>query len=69
MLSSATLMERPKPYPLVIELARGKVNQLRGQAADWGMGGLLMPEILGRSITEFRNSVNEVQDEIASATK
>ena len=52
MLSSATLMERAAAYPLVIELARGKVNQLRGQAADWGMGGLLMPDALAREIAE-----------------
>jgi len=52
MLSSATLMERPGAYPLVIELARGKVNQLRGQAADWSMGGLLMPETLTQSIAD-----------------
>src|ERR1043166_7117264 len=52
MLSSATLMERPAAYPLVIELARGKVNQLRGQAADWSMGGLLMPAPLGQGISQ-----------------
>lgn len=40
MLGSATLMERLEPYHLPMELARGKVNQLRGQAADWLMGGL-----------------------------
>ncbi len=46
MTSSATLMERPTAYSLPVELARGKVNQLRGQAADWIMGGLQMPEAL-----------------------
>src|SRR5262245_60180759 len=35
MASTATLMERLAPYHLLIELARGKVNQLRGQTADW----------------------------------
>jgi len=38
--SSATLMERARPYVLLTELARGKVNQTRCQAADWKMGGL-----------------------------
>lgn len=42
MTSSATLMERATPYALTIELARGKINQVRGQAADWQMGGLPM---------------------------
>src|SRR5262245_53857645 len=35
MNTSATLMERPAPYQLLVELARGKVNQVRNQAADW----------------------------------
>src|SRR4051794_10063933 len=35
MGTSATLMERPTPYQLVVELARGKINQVRCQAADW----------------------------------
>src|SRR3954452_1371049 len=43
LTSTATLIERPTPYPLVIELARGKVNQLRNQASDWLLGGLNMP--------------------------
>src|SRR5436309_389188 len=34
MGTSATLMERVRPYNFVIELARGKVNQLRCQASD-----------------------------------
>src|SRR5688572_23788870 len=37
MISTATLIERTEPYLLPIELARGKVNQLRTQAADWQM--------------------------------
>jgi hypothetical protein len=40
MGTSATLIERPRPYHLLTELARGKVNQVRGQAADWRSGGL-----------------------------
>jgi hypothetical protein len=43
MGTSATLMLRPQPYQLVVELARGKVNQVRGQAADWEAGGLQVP--------------------------
>jgi hypothetical protein len=46
MSGSATLMERPQPYHLDIELARGKVNQVRSQAWDWQAGGLqLAPEL------------------------
>ena len=40
MGATATLMERTRPYALLIELARGKVNQMRSKAADWRMGGL-----------------------------
>src|SRR5437764_14126679 len=35
MGTSATLMERSAPYNLLLELARGKVNQVRCQASDW----------------------------------
>src|SRR5262245_12712753 len=44
MLGSATLMERPVPYRLLLELARGKVNQLRNQTSDWVQGGLILHE-------------------------
>jgi hypothetical protein len=40
MTATATLIERRQPYGLVLELARGKINQLRNQAADWVFGGL-----------------------------
>ncbi len=51
MALSATLMERLAPYHLPLELARGKINQVRGQAADWIMGGLMMPS--GRAPLSF----------------
>jgi hypothetical protein len=37
---TTTLMFRDRPYELVGELARGKVNQVRNQYADWLSGGL-----------------------------
>src|SRR4051812_43486648 len=47
MGTSATLMQRPAPpYHLLVELARGKVNQVRGQLADWESGGLVVPDEL-----------------------
>lgn len=52
MGTSATLMERPAPYYLQVELARGKINQLRGQAADWRAGGLQVPSALGQQIRD-----------------
>ncbi|MBI2804019.1 MAG: endo-1,4-beta-xylanase [Planctomycetes bacterium] len=50
MASSATLMERSAPYQLAIELARGKINQVRNHAAEWTQGGLVIPEALSRQI-------------------
>ena len=50
MGATATLMERPQPYHLLVELARGKVNQLRCQASDWQMGGLQIPADLQQEI-------------------
>ena len=37
---TTTLMERVRPYHLSVELARGKINQVRNQYADWQGGGL-----------------------------
>src|SRR5262245_56943125 len=53
MSSTATLMERPAPYSLPVEIARGKVNQLRCQAADWRAGGLALPPELTREVLEI----------------
>jgi hypothetical protein len=53
-LSTGTLMERPDPYHLPLELARGKIGQVRNQLADWRMIGLLIPA--------------EVQQKVADAT-
>ncbi|MFZ5829247.1 MAG: hypothetical protein ACOY3P_04130 [Planctomycetota bacterium] len=44
-LSTATLAERNVPYHLPLELARGVVNQLREQMADWeGIGLAVSPK-------------------------
>jgi hypothetical protein len=51
--TSATLMERQAPYDLVIELARGKVNQVRNQVADWRVGGLQLPPDLQQQTQEL----------------
>ena len=38
--TTSTLRERPEPYDLLLELARGKLNQLRTQTAEWKDVGL-----------------------------
>jgi hypothetical protein len=40
--TSATLREREEPYRLLVELARGKINQVRTQAAEWELLGLTL---------------------------
>src|SRR6185437_7668286 len=47
-----TLMERLPAYQVVTELARGKVNQVRCQAADWRTGGLQLPSDLVEEIRQ-----------------
>jgi hypothetical protein len=39
VVSTTTLRERREPYRLLVELARGKLNQVRGQCSEWqGIG-------------------------------
>jgi hypothetical protein len=50
LVASATLIERDQPYQLPLELARGKINQVRTQTSDWQMGGLQVPMNLNRQV-------------------
>lgn len=43
LTTSATLRERPEPYRLLVELARGKLNQVRCQTVEWQTLGLRTP--------------------------
>jgi hypothetical protein len=43
-LSTGTLMERSEAYYLPLELARGRLGQLRNQLAEWEGIGLIVPE-------------------------
>lgn len=42
--ATATLRERAEPYHLLVELVRGRVNQLRSRAAEWSGFGLSLSE-------------------------
>jgi hypothetical protein len=53
MGSTTTLRERQEPYNLLLELARGKVNQVRNQAADWQAWGIPLPADLQQQITNL----------------
>jgi len=71
MCTTSTLMERPLPYNLLIELARGKVNQVRNQAADWQTGGLDLSPALRQQLQDlchsFGQALNQDTPEAASA--
>ena len=43
-LATGTLMERFAPYHLTVELARGKINQLRTQIVEWQALGMMPKE-------------------------
>ena len=51
-IGTATLGERPDPYLLAVELARGKLNDVRNQLADWKQMGLRVPPELDRVLQE-----------------
>ncbi|MDA1052632.1 MAG: endo-1,4-beta-xylanase [Planctomycetota bacterium] len=55
-LSTASLMETSAPYNLPLELARGVVNRLRNQAAEWGMAGLAVSTELANELREASNA-------------
>jgi Glycosyl hydrolase family 10 len=52
LTSTATLMERERPYVLEVELARGMANNLRNQIAQWEMLGLQVPDSLKAKVLE-----------------
>src|SRR5262249_29065304 len=56
MGASAPLMERSAPYNLLIELARGKVNQVRNQLAEWRAIGLQVSPALQQAVQEMTHS-------------
>ncbi len=43
VIPTASLPEREGPYLLAVELARGKIVQVRNQAAQWELAGLKIP--------------------------
>jgi hypothetical protein len=51
-LTTGTLSERLQPYDLPLELARGKVGQVRNQLAEWRMAGLEVPGAVQQKCAE-----------------
>ncbi len=59
-LSTGSLMDRDRPYHLQVELARGKVNHVRSQMAEWQAIGLNVPP-------ELQSRIREAQQQFAKA--
>ena len=52
MLTTGALMERPAPYLLPLEIARGAIVQLRNQLCEWQVVGLSVPEAIQAKVAE-----------------
>jgi hypothetical protein len=61
VISTASLPEREEPYLLPLELARGKIAQLRDQISAWEVGGMTIPD-------EFRAPYQEASRKFREAT-
>ena len=55
-VGTATLGERAEPYDLAVELARGRLNDVRNQLADWRQMGLRVGADLERLVGEAMQS-------------
>src|SRR5205085_6841450 len=69
MVSSATLMERPRPYELMVELARGKINQVRTQFHDWLTMGLQPSPELEQTIRDASRAFGQAVLEESPAAR
>jgi hypothetical protein len=71
LLSTASLMERERPYHLPVELARGTVNRVRARAEGWRTAGLEVPDELATlvrsAVSSFTRAATSQQDEQAAA--
>ena len=70
IVGTATLAERREPYNLAVELARGKLNDVRNQLADWQQMGLRAPDdlngVLRRAQSAFVRAATSADDPAAS---
>jgi hypothetical protein len=56
IVGTATLAERPTPYVLAVELARGKLNDVRNQLCDWTQMGLRSTPELEQALDQARHA-------------
>jgi hypothetical protein len=57
--STASLPEREEPYFLPLELARGKIAQLRDQVSAWEVGGMTVPDTFQAPYQEASRAFRE----------
>lgn len=73
ILGTTTLMERDEPYQLQVELARGKINQVRNQLLDWSAVGLTVDEptqqLVSRAQRRFLSAVASQDDPATAASE
>lgn len=71
VLSTASLMERARPYHLPVELARGTLNRLRNQAANWQGAGLqISPEaeqLIRKAVRSFVRAATQQAEPVSAA--
>lgn len=70
LINTSTLVERDRPYLLEVELARGMLNNLRNQLAQWESMGLAVNKSLTNGVLEATSDFSRAattQDDPASA--
>ncbi len=71
MLATASLMERPRPYHLHVELARGTLNRLRNQLASFTASGVplpaSLPDLMRRAHEQLSAAVTRQDDSMEAA--
>ncbi len=72
LVGTATLVERDTPYVLEVELARGMVNTLRNQMAQWESMGLVVPLSLRSQVLEATSDFSRaatMQNDVPAAAE
>ncbi len=70
LINTSTLTERDRPYLLEVELARGMLNNLRNQIAQWETMGLVVTKGLSDGVLESTSEFSRAattQDDPATA--
>lgn len=72
VISTSSLRERDEPYLLAVELARGKLGQIRDQAGAWEVAGMVPPDLfyeLSKECHKLFAQATARQDEPVDASR